>query len=165
MSFPQREQVRLTVDNANQPLPCSTAMTTQLLVFPTSPANQRVADMPLDGPERRRHEAPIVVEPSAKFWIDHPSQFLIPDFLGRIIRDGWTETTKDPSSPTVRFPGAKREPQKVELLVRVSLLPVGILSSRQFSSSPDVVPTHTASTVPLFWHALSSLHSLFCNGR
>src|SRR5882672_8159576 len=26
LSFPQGEQVRLTVDNANQPLPCSTAL-------------------------------------------------------------------------------------------------------------------------------------------
>jgi len=147
MSFPQREQVWLTVDNANQPLPCSTAVTTQLLIFPTSPANQRVADMPLEGPERRRHEASVVVDPSAKFWIDHPSQIvyrlvsasmqfpttnLIPDFLCRIIRDGRTETTEDLSLPTVRFPGTKRESQKVELLIRVRLLPISILAVDNF---------------------------------
>src|SRR5438094_10616587 len=57
-----------------------------------------------------------------------PSSDLIPDFLDRILRDGWTETTKDLSFPTVRLPRSKREPQKVELLVRVSLLPIGILA-------------------------------------
>src|SRR5579859_5290070 len=99
--------------------------------------------MPLDGPERRRHKAPVVVEPSPKFGIELPSQIfdglprtamqlpssdLIPDFLPRMLRDGWTETTKDLPFPTVRNPRPKREPQKVELLVRVNLLPIGILA-------------------------------------
>src|SRR5438105_1886849 len=99
--------------------------------------------MPLEGPERGRRKAPIVVEPSPKFGIDHPSKIfnglprtamqlpsanLIPDFLRRILRDGWTETTKDLPFPTVRYPRPKREPQKVELLVRVNLLPIGILA-------------------------------------
>src|SRR5438270_5626669 len=102
--------------------------------------------MPLDGPERRRREAPIVVEPSPKFRIDLPGQIfnglpctamqfppsdLVPNFLRRFLRDGWYETTKD-LSPTVRFPRPKRKPQKVELLVRVSLLPIGILAVDHF---------------------------------
>src|SRR5204863_5388609 len=102
--------------------------------------------MPLDGPERRRREAPIVVEPSPKFRIDLPGQIfnrlpcaamqfppsdLVPNFLRRFLRDGWYETTKDPF-PTVRFPRPKREPQKVKLLVRVSLLPIGILAIDHF---------------------------------
>src|SRR5215472_15633517 len=81
--------------------------------IPTSPANQRLADIPIDGPERRRHEAPIVAEPSPKFGIDYPSQIfdglprtamqlpssdLIPDFLRRIRRDG--------PAPASRFEGA-----------------------------------------------------------
>ncbi len=60
-----------------------------------------------------------------------PSPNLVPDFLRRFLRDGWTETTKDPS-PTVRFPRPKREPQKVEPLVRVSLSSVGILAIDHF---------------------------------
>src|SRR5688572_1419481 len=98
--------------------------------------------MPLDGPERRRRKAPIVVEPPPKFGIDLPrkisdgllrtamqlpSSDLIPDFLLRFLRDGWTETTKD-SLPSVCFPRPKREPQKVKRLVRVCPLPVGILA-------------------------------------
>jgi len=61
-----------------------------------------------------------------------PSSNLIPDFLRRILRDGWTETTKDLPFPTVRYPRPKREPQKVELLVRVNLLPIGILAIDHF---------------------------------
>src|SRR5690349_6868201 len=103
--------------------------------------------MPFDGPERRSRKAPIVVEPPPKLRIDLPGKFLdglprtamqlpfpnlVPDFLCRILRDGWTETTKDRPFPTVRFPRPKREPQKVELLVRVNLLPVGILAIDYF---------------------------------
>src|SRR6185436_8214863 len=103
--------------------------------------------MPLDGPERRRREAPIVVEPSPKLRIDLPgkllnglprtamqlpSSYLIPDFLRRLLRDGWTETTKDLPFPTARFPRPKRVPQKIELLVRVSLLPIDILAIDHF---------------------------------
>src|SRR4051794_10456601 len=99
--------------------------------------------MPLDGPERRRRKAPIVVEPSPKFGIDlprklsdglprtamqFPSPNLIPDFLPRCLRNGWTETTEDLPSPTVRHPRPKREPQKIKLLVQVSLPSVGILA-------------------------------------
>src|SRR5260370_6799143 len=56
-----------------------------------------------------------------------PPSDLVPNFLRRFLRDGWYETTKDPS-PTLRFPRPKRESQKVELLVRVTLLPIGILA-------------------------------------
>src|SRR5579872_101045 len=98
--------------------------------------------MPLDGPERRRREAPIVVEPPPKFRIDlprkipdglprtpmqFPSSNLITDFLLRLLRDGWNETTED-SFPSVCLPGPKREPQKIKLLVQVSLPSVGILA-------------------------------------
>src|SRR5262245_46746635 len=57
-----------------------------------------------------------------------PSSDLVPDFLRRLLRNGWTETTKDLPFPTGRFPRPKRIPQKIELLVRVSLLPIGILA-------------------------------------
>src|SRR5438552_4313674 len=135
------------MDNAEQPLPSLSAVMAQLLVFATSPADQRLADMPFDGPERRRHETPVVVEPSPKFGIDHPRQILdglrraamqlpssnlVTDFLGRILRDCRTETAKDRPSPTVRFPRTKGEPQKVELLLRVSLSPVRILAVDHF---------------------------------
>ena len=103
--------------------------------------------MPLDGPERRRREAPIVVEPSPKFGIDlpgkicnglprttmqFPSANLIPDSLPRIFRHGWTETTEGFPFPSVSFPRPKREPQKVKLLGRVSLSPIGILAIDYF---------------------------------
>src|SRR5215472_13216013 len=103
--------------------------------------------MPLDGPERGRRETPIVVEPSPKFGIDLPGKLLdglprtamqlppsnlIPDFLPRFPRHGWTETTKALPLPTVRFPRPKRVPQKVELLVRVTLLSIGILAIDHF---------------------------------
>src|SRR2546421_4106446 len=93
--------------------------------------------MPLNGPERRRREAPIVVEPPTKFRIDlprkisdglprtamqFPSSSLIADFLLRLLADGWNETTEDPF-PSVCLPGPKREPQKIKLLVQVSLRP------------------------------------------
>src|SRR5262245_39904560 len=119
----------------------------QLLVFAGSPANQRLADIPLDGPERRRHEASIVVDPAPKFRIDHsrqilngfcgtsmqsPAADLIADFLCRILRDGRTETTKDLPFSTVRFPRPKGIPQKVELLVLVSPRPVAILAIDHF---------------------------------
>src|SRR5215472_8258183 len=102
--------------------------------------------MPLDGPERRRREAPIVVEPPPKFPIElprkisdglprtamqFPSSNLIPDFLLRLLRDGWYETTKDPF-PSICFPRPKRKPQKIKLLVSVSLLPIGILAIDHF---------------------------------
>src|SRR5262245_60675991 len=60
-----------------------------------------------------------------------PPSDLVPNFLRRFLRDGWNETTKDPF-PTVRFPRPKRKPQKIELLVRVTLLPIGILAIDQF---------------------------------
>ena len=141
--MPKRKQVRLTIENCHQPGPCSSSVIAELLVFPTSPANQRLADMPLDGPERGRREAPIVVEPSPKFGIDLPcklleglprtamqlpSSNLVPDLLSRLLRHGWAEATKDLPLPTVRSPRPKRVPQKVELLVRVSPLTIGILA-------------------------------------
>jgi hypothetical protein len=61
-----------------------------------------------------------------------PSSDLVPDFLSRIRRDGWTETTKDLPPPTVSYPRPKREPQKVKLLVRVSPSPIGILAIDHF---------------------------------
>src|SRR5215467_2445636 len=61
-----------------------------------------------------------------------PSPYLIPDFLRRILRDGWTETTKDFPFPSIRFPWPKREPQKVKLLVPVTLSPIGILAIDHF---------------------------------
>jgi hypothetical protein len=61
-----------------------------------------------------------------------PSSDLVPDFLPRFLRDGWTETTKDLPFPTIRFPRPKREPQKIELFVWVSPLPVGILAIDHF---------------------------------
>jgi hypothetical protein len=61
-----------------------------------------------------------------------PSSNFVPDFLRRFLRDGWTETTKDLPFPTARFPRPKRKPQKVELLVGVSLLPIGILTIDDF---------------------------------
>src|SRR5262249_20229678 len=103
--------------------------------------------MPLDGPERGRREAPVVVEPSPKFGIDLPGKLLegllrtamqlpspnlIPDFLPRFLRHGWTETTKALPLASVRFPRPKRVPQKVELLVRVRPLPIGILAIDHF---------------------------------
>src|SRR6516162_3326770 len=123
--MPKRKQVRLTIENCHQPGPCSSSVIAELLIFPTSPANQRLADMPLDGPERGRREAPIVVEPPPKFRIDLPRKFfdgllrtamqfpssnLTPDFLLRLLRDGWKETTKDPF-PSICFPRPKRKPQ------------------------------------------------------
>src|SRR5215468_3208193 len=135
------------IENLHQPTPCSTPVMAQLFIFPTSPANQRLADLPLDGPERGRHKAPIVVEPSPKFGIDLPGKLfdglprtamqlpssnLVPDFLPRLLRNGWTETTKDLPLPSVRYPRPKRVPQKVELFVRVSPLPIGILAIDHF---------------------------------
>jgi hypothetical protein len=91
-------------------------------------------------------KAPIAVEPSPKFGVDLPGKLLdglpgttmqfpppnlVPDFLRRLLRDGWNETTKDPFPP-VRFPRPKRKPQKIELLVRVSPLPIGILAIDHF---------------------------------
>src|SRR5262245_38630472 len=61
-----------------------------------------------------------------------PSPNLVPDSLRRCLRDGWAETTKDRPSPSVRFPRPKRVPQKIELLVRVSLVPIGILAIDHF---------------------------------
>jgi hypothetical protein len=60
-----------------------------------------------------------------------PPSDLVPNFLRRFLRDGWYETTKDPF-PTIRFPRPKREPQKVALLVRVTLLPIGVLAIDHF---------------------------------
>ena len=114
-------------------------MLKQRLVFATSPANQRLADMPLDGPERRGIETTVVVEPAAKLWIDLQCEFrnglrrtqvqfptadLITDLLNRILRDGRTKTAEQSSSASGRFPGPKCEPQEVELLVRVVFLPI-----------------------------------------
>src|ERR1051326_4253195 len=61
-----------------------------------------------------------------------PAPNLVPDFLLRFLRDGWTETTKDLPLPTVRSPRPKRVPQKIELLVRVSPSPIGILAIDHF---------------------------------
>lgn len=103
--------------------------------------------MPLDGPERGRREAPIVVEPPPKFGIDLPGKIfdglprtamqlpfadLIPDSLRRILRDGWAETTEALPLPTVSLPRPKRVPQKVKLLVRVKLSPIAILAIDHF---------------------------------
>jgi hypothetical protein len=67
---------------------------------------------------------PIVVKPSPKFRIDLPGKLLdglprtsmqlpssdlVPDFLRRLLRNGWIETTKDLLSPTVRLPRPTRE--------------------------------------------------------
>jgi len=103
--------------------------------------------MPLDGPERRRRKAPIVVEPPPKFGIDLPGKLLdglprtamqlpssnlVPDFLRRFLRDSWTETTEDLPFPSVRFPRPKRVPQKVKLLVGVRPSSIGILAIDHF---------------------------------
>jgi hypothetical protein len=60
-----------------------------------------------------------------------PSSNLITDFLLRLLRDGWNETTEDPF-PSVCLPGPKRVPQKIKLLVEVSLPSVGILAIDHF---------------------------------
>ena len=60
-----------------------------------------------------------------------PSSNFVPDFLRRLLRDGWTETTKDPF-PSICLPRSKREPQKIKLLVQVSLSSIGILAIDHF---------------------------------
>ena len=165
--LPESKQVGLTIDN----LPSAKSMhdagdCVASYVFPTSPANQRLADMPLDGPERRRRKAPIVVEPPPDFGIDLPGKLLnglprtamqlpsanfAPDFLPRFLQDGWTETTEDPPFPTVRFPRPKRGPEKSRTSRWGGSLADWHPCNRRFSPSPDAVPAHTDSTVPLFW--------------
>ena len=61
-----------------------------------------------------------------------PSSDLVPDFLRRLLRDGWTETTEDFPFPTVSSPWPKRVPQKVKLLVPVNLSPIRILAIDNF---------------------------------
>jgi hypothetical protein len=50
-------------------------MIAQRLVFTTCPADQRLADVPLDGPGRRRIETTVVVEPPAKLGVDFLGEF------------------------------------------------------------------------------------------
>jgi hypothetical protein len=39
-----------------------------------------------------------------------PASDLVPDFLPRILRDDWTETTEELPFPAVGYPGPKRKP-------------------------------------------------------
>src|SRR4029077_5663760 len=141
--LPQRKQVRLAVDDPKQPGPRTRAMMKQGLVFATRPANQRLADMPLDGPEHRRIETTVVVKPSAKLRVyflgefsngfcctkmQFPTTDLITDLPCRVVRDGWTEAAEQSSSTSSRLPGPKRKSQEVELLMRVTFLPIRVLA-------------------------------------
>src|SRR4029453_11641441 len=141
--LPQRKQGGLAVDYSKHTRPRTRAMMKQRLVFATSPANQRLADMPLEGPERRGMETTVVVKPTAKLRVDLQREFrdglrrtqvqfpaadLIPDFLSRVVRDGRTETTEHSSPASGRLPGSERKAQEVELLVRVVLLPIRFLT-------------------------------------
>jgi hypothetical protein len=113
-SRPQGKQVRLS-RTANAKLGHGDDA---VFCIPASPANQRVADIQLDGPERRGSEASIVVRPPSQLRIDDlreipdgcngstmqlPCSNLIADFPYRIGRDGWTETTKELPVPPVSW--------------------------------------------------------------
>src|SRR5215472_16660213 len=128
---PERQEVRLTVDYPKQPFPRTPTVMKQRLVFATRPPNQRVSYLSLDGPERRRIETPVVVEPPSQLGVDLLSEFcdglrrtqcqlpaadLVADLPLGIIRDGRTETAEVSSSASRRLPGAKRETQEVESL-------------------------------------------------
>ena len=60
--------------------------------------------------------------------VDKPRLDFVTDLLLRLFGDGRTKAREQSSSTSRRLQGTEREPQEVELLVRMILLPVRVLA-------------------------------------
>ena len=118
-------------------------MGTQLLVFPLGPQDQVSIQFAHGRVERRTIVAPVILEPTPDDRIEHPRQVFdglitalwqfpaskcIADCLRCLVRDRRTEIDKELALAILRSSRLKRIPQKIKLLVRVSLLSKIILA-------------------------------------
>ncbi len=118
-------------------------MVTQLLVFPLGPRDQVSIQFAHGRVERRTIVAPVILEPTPDDRIEHPRQVFdglitalwqvpaskrVANGLRCLVRDRRTEIDEELALAILRSSGLKRVPQKIKLLVRVSLLSKIILA-------------------------------------
>src|SRR6516165_9821655 len=141
--LPMGEQLRSATRGACDPVRRSSQIGTQLLVFPLGPQDQVSIQVAHGRVERRTIVAPVILEPTSDDRIEHPRQVFdgfitalwqvpaskcVANGLRCLVRDRRTEIDEELALAILRSSGLKRVPQKIKLLVRVSLLPKIILA-------------------------------------